>query len=1481
MNVRPKPMQPERSASPRCRTLLVHLVGLSGLLGTAVAAPPDLTSGGAPGDSVTIHLGPTGMRGWVHHVKANTDESRQILVKVVDSDSPADGILAVDDVILGADGSGADPVYFSADARKRLADAINDAEARNPAILKLIRWRAGTTDTVELTLRTMGAYAATAPYNCPKSAQILEEGLEYIMTSETAGRYSFGTIGLLAGNDPANPNNAARRARAQTEAHALIPTAAVREQMMSDVRDTASTWQRGHTLIVLAEYFLVTGDAQVLPAIEAYAVNIARNQSLFGTVGHIYAEKNPDGSDNGPMGGVYGTVNSTGLPCFLGLLLAKQCGLTNPEIDPAIERTSRFFASYAGLGAIPYGEHDPYWQGHENNGKSGLAAVAFALQDNRAEEQGFFAKMCTASASERENGHTGAFFNYLWAPLGAATGSEEAAASLFSRLRSYYDLARRWDGGFEYDCLNEGPNSGSQYNDFRMSTAILLTYALPLRQLHLTGRGHDEARWLSTTDVAEAEAVDGYLASSRTINELVSDLGSWSPKVQRLAGNEFANRSVTAATITQITNLATDPAGTSRLGACFALGKISDSGSAAARAATLAGLLTDPDNHVRYMAAESMRYLPQSAKLGELNAILAAAASTGAPLLPYNEEDPLHFAHGRLASLLFYSGNAYGPKGCIWGSGINGVDRNHLYPAIRAVAANPVGFARSTLNQTYKNLTLADVEALADTIVDSVHYRAPADKMFSGGIRQGGLDILQAYDIAEGVPLSMIYDKNDTRGSVTSNVLAVLGNYAGSVNTVNPDPGVAAYLNELLGGDKAAEAQAVLDAIAADTSPTVLTPFKSIQSVVADSPQLTLPANSTILRVNSFDHAKGDSIFTWRKVQGPGAVFFSGNGTTDGDESAIVIDPVPGYYIFEVTMSDPRALTEVSRTVELTLFNSDGVVPINLPPTAHPQLVTLKRGAITPVTLAGSDPEGYELVHSVLSQPSNGTLDGTAPNLLYTPATGFVGDDSFTFRVIDSGGEVSEATVSLMILDTSPAIVLHEPFDYVAGNISGGNGGIGFGGAWSNTRNNPMIDAGSRSWGILPTVGNHVRGAAWSGLVRPLGNSLGDAGLMQNGATLWFGVVFDLEAQNFTNADLNLALGTHAFVNNDYGTRQNLAGGEGIGVTHSGGTIQGAYWKQNDGDPQAGRVVNNSKTVMTTVNFRALVVGKIEWGAGDADPEKLTLYTPDESLSSGAPAMLTWTIPALDQSQFDTLALQFKDTPKMDEIRFGRTFHDVVTGLTDTPPVAHPQSLALVQDSPAAIDLTGETPGGGPPVFAVTRQPSHGTLSGTVPNLTYTPQPGFDGDDRFVFSVTDAADFVDEAMVTITVQPPPDDYETWAASWPEADLGDPQADHDGDGLTNHEERIWGLDPTNGASSQPIRTSLDSATLMFSYSRRSPDRTGINYTIWTSTDLRTWSEDTGAVQTPGTAGSDQVETVDVTLSVTPPEGGRLFVRVQAE
>jgi len=242
--------------------------------------------------------------------------------------------------------------------------------------------------------------------------------------------------------------------------------------------------------------------------------------------------------------------------------------------------------------------------------------------------------------------------------------------------------------------------------------------------------------------------------------------------------------------------------------------------------------------------------------------------------------------------------------------------------------------------------------------------------------------------------------------------------------------------------------------------------------------------------------------------------------------------------------------------------------------------------------------------------------------------------------------------------------LLYEPFDYLEGPVSGQDGGIGFAGAWNNTRNNPTVATPDLEWGGLVTTGNAARGNAWSGLARPIGSTLSDAGLMDNGASLWFSAVMDLSGQNFTNADLNLALGSAAkFHSGAFGDRQNLEGAssQGIGFSHARGNVLGAYWQDTgDADNIAERSSSASSLTLTSGEARALVVGRIDWGATAGANETLTLYAPATSLELGAPILSGYAIPALDQSQFDTVLVQFKDTPLIDEIRFGATVDDVV-----------------------------------------------------------------------------------------------------------------------------------------------------------------------------------------------------------------------------
>ncbi len=92
-------------------------------------------------------------------------------------------------------------------------------------------------------------------------------------------------------------------------------------------------------------------------------------------------------------------------------------------------------------------------------------------------------------------------------------------------------------------------------------------------------------------------------------------------------------------------------------------------------------------------------------------------------------------------------------------------------------------------------------------------------------------------------------------------------------------------------------------------------------------------------------------------------------------------------------------------------------------------------------------------------------------------------------------------------------------------------------------------------------------------------------------------------------------------------------------------------------------------------------------------------------------------------------------------------------------PTADSQSTATNEDTPLPVTLTGsdvETPSGSL-IFNISVPPTHGTLSGTGANRTYTPNLNYNGPDSFKFTVTDTGDGSSpaltsaEATVSITV----------------------------------------------------------------------------------------------------------------------------------
>ncbi|MFI5205407.1 MAG: Ig-like domain-containing protein, partial [Candidatus Paceibacterales bacterium] len=74
---------------------------------------------------------------------------------------------------------------------------------------------------------------------------------------------------------------------------------------------------------------------------------------------------------------------------------------------------------------------------------------------------------------------------------------------------------------------------------------------------------------------------------------------------------------------------------------------------------------------------------------------------------------------------------------------------------------------------------------------------------------------------------------------------------------------------------------------------------------------------------------------------------------------------------------------------------------------------------------------------------------------------------------------------------------------------------------------------------------------------------------------------------------------------------------------------------------------------------------------------------------------------------------------------------------TNQVPVANAQAVTLHQNTSANITLTGSDPEGATLSYAIVNGAGHGTLSGTAPNLTYTPTANFTGNDNFTFNVND------------------------------------------------------------------------------------------------------------------------------------------------
>ena len=410
---------------------------------------------------------------------------------------------------------------------------------------------------VELSLRVFPTYSDTAPYNCPKTTQILEEAWKVLEKKFVADpknpRSGKGGIieamALLASGKPEHRKIVHDWVRTKNcpWGPPIQPIGAMFEPGYKGYKGMQS-WHHGYIGLYCALYYDATGDDYVLPALRKYAIETAMGQSKAGSWGHTFAYPSFNGGDFHMMNPGYGALNAAGNRCFFLIALAQKLGVKDPEIDQAVERSKKFFGSYVDQGAVPYGDH-PAAATDDSNGKNTGAAFAFkVLGDNYKAK--YFAMMSSHCAFTRRGGHAHDYHGN-WSSWAAGLCGPDVRAYNERNLRWRRTLCRMYDGSFVY----HSP-TGGKYGTLRDPTATeVMHQAIYLKQLLTTGKDADESLYPTEREMKQLLAsaygqfnntwlknLAGKPWNERSTDELFDLLDMFMPKTRKAVAAELGKR---------------------------------------------------------------------------------------------------------------------------------------------------------------------------------------------------------------------------------------------------------------------------------------------------------------------------------------------------------------------------------------------------------------------------------------------------------------------------------------------------------------------------------------------------------------------------------------------------------------------------------------------------------------------------------------------------------------------------------------------------------------------------------------------------------------------------------------------------------------------------------------------------------------------------------------------------------------------------
>ncbi|NLR93453.1 Ig-like domain-containing protein [Flammeovirga agarivorans] len=381
------------------------------------------------------------------------------------------------------------------------------------------------------------------------------------------------------------------------------------------------------------------------------------------------------------------------------------------------------------------------------------------------------------------------------------------------------------------------------------------------------------------------------------------------------------------------------------------------------------------------------------------------------------------------------------------------------------------------------------------------------------------------------------------------------------------------------------------------------------------------------------------------------------------------------------------------KRVEIEALNQ--VFVNNSKPTANVASYTTNINEDLSITLEGSDSSDDKISYIIIDQSGNGILSGDLPQLTYSPNTDFEGEDTFTFKTFD-GIEYSDvATISVTV----------EGLPNTAPVANTGTATVTSGETVEITLTGSDTDEDMLSYIIVSQPEN---------------------GILSGEAP---NVTYTPDA-DFVGED------TFTFKVND-GTEDS----ETVTVII---TVEAAA-------PVNTAPVANTGTITVTSGETV----DITLSGSDADEDILSyiiVSQPENGTLSGEAPNVTYT-PDADFVGEDTFTFKVNDGTE-DSGTATVTITVEAAAPVNTAPVANAVTAKVTSGETVDITLSGSDADEDILSYMIVSQPENGTLSGEAPNVTYTPDADFVGEDTFTFKVNDGTEDSGTVTVTITVEAP-------------------------------------------------------------------------------------------------------------------------------